>query len=63
LPKTNEPLPKESIQKFYQEAQSISIDYGILEHSDKVLVIESDFEWSDLGAPEALNRILEKKKV
>ena len=37
------------IEKIYPACQNISIDYGILEKSDNVLVILSDFGWSDLG--------------
>nr|WP_024789650.1 hypothetical protein [Lebetimonas sp. JH292] len=26
-----------------------SIDYAVMEHSDKIKVIKSDFKWKDLG--------------
>ena len=37
------------IQTTYQNCKNISVDYGILEKSDNVLVVLSDFGWSDLG--------------
>ncbi len=42
-------LEREFIDKIYPECQNISIDYGILEKSDKVHVYCADFGWSDLG--------------
>lgn len=37
------------INEIYPECESISIDYGILEKSQNVEVINADFGWSDLG--------------
>ncbi len=37
------------INNTYPKCNSISIDYGILEKSKNVLVVLSDFGWSDLG--------------
>lgn len=37
------------IKYAYQECKNISIDYGIMEKSDNVYVVLSDFGWSDLG--------------
>jgi mannose-1-phosphate guanylyltransferase len=37
------------IDKIYPECQNISIDYGIMEKSDKVHVYCTEFGWSDLG--------------
>jgi len=42
-------LETEFIKRIYPVCQNISIDYGILEKSNKVLVVLSDFGWSDLG--------------
>ena len=47
----------EVIAKIYPELQSISIDYGILERSDEVLVIPGDFGWNDVGSWDALGAI------
>lgn len=40
---------KSFIDRIYPTCQNISIDYGILEKSEDVLVVLSDFGWSDLG--------------
>src|SRR5690606_37798164 len=33
---------------------SISIDYAVMEKSDKIKVVASSFDWSDMGSFEAL---------
>lgn len=40
---------KSEADELYEQSESISIDYGILEKAAKVKVIPSDFGWSDLG--------------
>lgn len=40
---------KDFISKTYQHCKNISIDYGIMEKAKNVLVLLSDFGWSDLG--------------
>jgi len=35
----------------------ISIDYGVLEHSDKVCLIPCDIDWSDVGSWDAVHEI------
>ena len=37
-------------KKYFNSIESISIDYAILEKSNKVAVIEADLDWSDLGS-------------
>ncbi len=44
---TNE--EKSYIDKIYPSCRNISIDYGIMEKAKNVLLILSDFGWSDLG--------------
>ncbi|SHN01908.1 mannose-1-phosphate guanylyltransferase [Cyclobacterium lianum] len=36
------------------EIPSISVDYAVMEKSDKIKVVPSDFSWSDMGSFEAL---------
>lgn len=52
----------ESILDVYSRIKSVSIDYGILEVSGKVGVIEGDFNWNDVGSWEAVHNIQEKDK-
>ncbi|MEM7163102.1 MAG: mannose-1-phosphate guanylyltransferase [Bacteroidota bacterium] len=47
--KYNTPEEKTFIESMYPNCSNISIDYGIMEKSDAVQVILSDFGWSDLG--------------
>lgn len=44
----------------YSRIENISIDYGVMEKSDKVAAVPSNFEWSDLGNWTALDEIFEK---
>ncbi len=39
----------DDIRQIYQELPSISIDYGILEKSERVAVVRLGYKWSDLG--------------
>ena len=48
------------VEDVYAKCESISIDYGILEKSDDVRVIECDFGWSDLGTWNSLYSVAEK---
>ncbi len=49
-----------AIEGVYSKCESISIDYGILERSNDVWVIPSEFGWSDLGTWKALYEMVEK---
>lgn len=46
----------------FKELPDISIDYGIMEKVDNVLVIEGNFNWDDIGSWLALERFLKKDK-
>ncbi|MCX8128624.1 MAG: mannose-1-phosphate guanylyltransferase [Clostridia bacterium] len=48
---------KEMLGKIYPSLQSISIDYGILERSDDVMVIPGEFGWNDVGSWDSLGFI------
>ena len=48
------------IKSQYSEAEAISIDYAVMEKSDDIYVIPSDFGWDDVGSWEALDRYREK---
>lgn len=51
------------INDIYACMDSISIDYGIMEKSDKVAVVKLDQKWSDLGNFAAIYDELEKDSV
>ncbi|WP_430883937.1 mannose-1-phosphate guanylyltransferase [Fusibacter sp. JL216-2] len=54
-----EDYSKNTVKKEYPLMEKVSIDYGILEKSDKVQVVPSYFEWNDVGTFEALDSIRE----
>lgn len=51
---------KEIVEQVYNIIKSISIDYGVMEKADNVLLIRGDFGWSDMGSWDALWEVLEK---
>lgn len=53
----------ENITEIYTGVDKISIDYGIMEKSDKVAVVKLDDKWSDLGNFAAIYDELEKDSV
>jgi len=46
-----------ALEQLYQEVESISIDVGIMEKSQRVAVVPSDFSWSDLGSWDSLDEL------
>jgi len=50
----------EKAKAIFCEAESLSIDYGIIEKSDKVAVVPVDLDWSDVGSLTALGDFLDK---
>ena len=54
------PSEQEFINRAYSQVKNVSIDYGIMEKSDKVFVILGDFGWSDLGSWQSLHELREK---
>ncbi len=47
------------IREEYSKMPAISVDYGILEKADNVLVAPADFDWNDVGSWDALFDILQ----
>jgi len=48
------------VEEVYKGLTAISVDYGIMEHSDKVAMIPANIGWSDVGSWAALREINEK---
>ena len=46
-----------SINRFYYKCYKISIDYGIMERSNRVYAVVGNFKWDDIGSWEAMRRI------
>ncbi len=38
-----------AVTRAYQSCPSISIDYGVMEHAEKVYVVPGNFDWNDVG--------------
>ncbi len=49
----------EALGRFYEAAPSVSIDYGVMEKAEGVLVVPATFAWDDIGAWPALERVWE----
>jgi mannose-1-phosphate guanylyltransferase len=51
------PIAREGgTEEFFRRTPSLSIDEGLLERSDRVAVVPTDFAWDDVGAWDALYR-------
>ena len=50
------------IKAQYSETEAISIDYSVMEKSEDIYVIPSDFGWDDVGSWEALDRYRDKDR-
>ena len=60
LNKLNE---REEFNKLYSGLEAVSIDYGIMERSKDVRMVQSSFQWSDLGSWAALDEVLERDRA
>ena len=47
----------DDIKRFFSTVRPISVDVGVLERSDKVMVLRGDFGWDDVGTWAALARV------
>jgi len=53
----------DAIDDAYQRSPKISIDYGILEQADRVLVVPGSFGWNDVGDWRAVHELAEKDEA
>lgn len=51
---------KQSLEAAYQNIPSISLDHGIMERAENVVVVPADLDWSDVGTWEAFYTLLDK---
>jgi mannose-1-phosphate guanylyltransferase len=51
---------RDQLRKVYENAESISIDYAIMEKASKVAVVRASFGWDDVGSWSALERLVRK---
>lgn len=50
------------LERVYHRIRDISIDYGIMEKVDNVLLVKGDFTWNDLGSWEQVYDLSQKDK-
>lgn len=48
------------LQELYPKIPKISVDYGIMERADHVLMLPGDFGWSDVGGFDAMDALKER---
>jgi mannose-1-phosphate guanylyltransferase/mannose-6-phosphate isomerase len=48
------------IEAMYQALEAISVDHGILEHAQRVVMIPAEMGWSDVGSWASLQEVLPK---
>ncbi len=53
---------EEDIATAYERSPEISIDYGLMEKTDKAVVVPLEVFWSDVGSFDAIYEIMEKDK-
>lgn len=52
---------KNPLEKAYELTPSVSVDYGIMEKTDKAAVVKLESFWSDVGSFDAIYELMEKK--
>ena len=57
-----EPGEAEDAADAYRSCPSISIDYGVLERADNVVVLPGSFGWDDIGTWSGLERYMSEHK-
>jgi mannose-1-phosphate guanylyltransferase len=59
-PALGEPEQSQIIDRVYQQIKSISIDYGVMEKAQNVVVLRGQFRWNDLGSWDEVYKLLPK---
>jgi mannose-1-phosphate guanylyltransferase len=54
------PSFEQTLDTVYRAVQSISVDYGIMEHAKNIYLVEGNFDWNDLGSWESVYQCSEK---
>jgi mannose-1-phosphate guanylyltransferase/mannose-6-phosphate isomerase len=57
------PEQARAVEEFYRDAESISIDYGVLQKARRVAVIPAPFRWSDIGNWRSLEEVADKDQA
>ncbi len=52
-----EPDGGEAADRFYREAEAVSVDYGVMERVANIALVHASFAWDDVGSWAAMSRI------
>jgi len=55
-------ISTEKTPDFFEKLEKVSIDYGLLEKTDRIKILKANFAWSDLGGWKAVFEIAPKDK-
>lgn len=47
---------KDALYKLYKKSKAISIDFGVMEQADNIVIVRAQFKWDDVGNWNALER-------
>lgn len=51
------------VKESFEKIKPISVDYGIIEKADKMLVVPSDFGWADIGHWRTVKDVLSQNEI
>ena len=54
---------KDILSETYRDIKPVSIDYGVMEKTGDVFMIEGDFGWNDIGSWDALWDVMDKDEM
>jgi mannose-1-phosphate guanylyltransferase len=54
------PAYARTLKRVFPECPSISVDYGVMEKSQRIVVVPAEFGWSDVGSFAALSEVRER---
>jgi len=46
-------------ERGFEEVESVSVDYAVMERTDEAYVVPADFEWDDVGSWDAMERVVD----
>ncbi|HDS08881.1 MAG TPA: mannose-1-phosphate guanylyltransferase, partial [Firmicutes bacterium] len=52
----------ERVAQIFKRFEKISIDFGVMEKTERIITLEADFEWDDVGDWLSLQRIFQEDK-
>lgn len=54
---------EKTVSEMFEKIKPISVDYGIIEKADKMLVIPADFGWADIGHWRTVKDVLSQNEI